>query len=111
MEFQAHVGAHDEERSEPQVVEVDLEMTADLRAAGQNDDLAQTIDYGDVFRRCGRIVEDGTFNLLEAIAEAIAADLLAGYPNLEAITVRVRKPGVPIDGVLEFAGVEIERRR
>ena len=109
MEFQAHVGAHDDERSELQSIEVDVEMTADLRAAGQRDDLALTIDYGEVFKRCRQIVEEGTFNLLEAVAEAVATELLAGFNKLESVTVRVRKPGVPIDGVLEFAGVEIER--
>jgi dihydroneopterin aldolase len=111
MEFEAHVGAHDDERSERQVIEVDIEMTTDLRAAGERDDLAETTDYGDVFRRCRDLVEGGTFNLLEAIAERVAIELLAGYPKIESIKVSVRKPGVPIDGVLDYAGVEIERSR
>ena len=111
MEFQVHVGAGDEERNEPQAIEVDVEIAADLRAAGQSDDLALTVDYGDVFKRCRALVEDRSFNLLEAIAEALATDLLAGFTRIESVTVRVRKPGVPIDGVLEFAGVEIERSR
>ena len=111
MEFQAHVGAHEEERSEPQVIEVDVEMSADLRAAGQSDDLTLTVDYGEVFRRCRDIVEGRTFNLLEAVAEAVATEILAGFPKVESLKVSVRKPGVPIDGVLDFAGVEIERSR
>ena len=111
MEFQAHVGAPEDERREPQVIEVDVEITADLRTAGESDDLDQTVDYGEVFNRCRDLVETGTYHLLEAIAETIASDLLAGFTRIEAVTVRVRKPGVPIDGVLDFAGVEIERAR
>ena len=111
MEFQTHVGAGDDERRDLQVIEVDVEMTADLRAAGQSDDLGQTIDYGSVFKRCREVVESGTFNLLEAVAEAVATALLDGFSKIESVNVRVRKPGVPIDGVLEYAGVEIERSR
>ena len=111
MEFQAHVGAHDDERSEPQVIEVDVEMTTDLRAAGEGDDLTHTTDYGDVFRRCRDIVEGGSFNLLEAVAERVATELLADFPKIDSLRVSVRKPGVPIDGILDYAGVEIERSR
>ena len=111
MEFEARVGADDDERAERQAILVDVEMTVDLRSAGQADDLAQTVDYADAFRRCREIADGSTFNLLEALAEAIAAELLAAFANVESVRVGVRKPGVPIDGVLEFAGVDIERSR
>jgi dihydroneopterin aldolase len=111
LEFQVRVGAHDDERSEPQAIEIDLEMATDLRAAGQDDDLDQTTDYGDVFECCREVAEQRSFNLLEAVAETIAAAVLTRFSRIESVKVRVRKPGVPIDGVLDFAGVEIERGR
>jgi dihydroneopterin aldolase len=37
--------------------------------------------------------------------------VLRGYPPARAVSVRVRKPGVPIDGRLEWAGVTVERSR
>jgi dihydroneopterin aldolase len=111
MEFMGRHGVSDEERSEEQLIEVDIEMTVDLRAAGAADDLDQTVDYGEVFERCRMIVEQRTFKLLEGIAEAAAADLLSTYPRITAVVVRVSKPGVPIDGVLEAAGVEVTRER
>ena len=111
MEFEAHVGAGDGERAELQVIEVDVEMSLDLREAGTHDDLERTVDYGAAFERCRVVTQSQPFHLLEGIAEAIAADLLGTFGNVEAVTVRVRKPGVPIDGVLEYAGVEITRGR
>jgi dihydroneopterin aldolase len=111
MEFIGRHGVGEEERAEPQLIEVDVEMEIDLRAAGTADDLAQTVDYGDVFERCRMIVEEKSFRLLEGIAEAAAADLLATYPRIVSVVVRVSKPGAPIDGVLENAGVEITRDR
>ena len=111
MQFEGRHGVGDEERSAPQVIDVDVEMSLDLTRAGSSDDLEQTVNYSSAFDRCRVIVEEQSFHLLEGIAEAIASDLLDTFPRLEAVLVRVRKPGVPIDGVLEYAGVEIERSR
>jgi len=111
MEFEGRHGVSDEERSEAQAIEVDVELSADLRPAGTSDDLAQTIDYARVFELCRAQVEDHSYHLLEGIAEAVAADILAAFERVEAVTVEVRKPGVPVDGVLEDAGVRIERDR
>jgi 7,8-dihydroneopterin aldolase/epimerase/oxygenase len=111
MEFFGRHGVSDAERAEPQQIDVDVELEVELASAGTSDDLADTVNYSRVFDACREIVEERSFKLLEAIAEAIAARVLADFPPVAAITVRVRKPGVPIDGRLDYAGVAIERRR
>jgi dihydroneopterin aldolase len=111
MVFLSHVGAGDDERADAQEIEVDVVLELDLEPAGASDDLAQTINYSRLFDACREIVEGGSFHLLEAIAAAIANRVLADFSPVDAVTVRVRKPGVPIDGQLDYAGVEIERRR
>jgi 7,8-dihydroneopterin aldolase/epimerase/oxygenase len=111
MVFFGRHGQSDEERADEQEIDVDVEMEVDLAPAGQSDDLEQTVNYSSVFKACREIVETQSFHLLEAIAERIATRLLSDFPRLDAVTVRVRKPGVPIDGRLEYAGVAIERRR
>jgi dihydroneopterin aldolase len=110
MEFEGTHGVLPEEQQVPQPFEVDVEMALDLRAAGASDDLEQTIDYGRVFDVCREIVESTRFNLLEALAEAIAHELLTGFPARE-VTVRIRKPRVKLGGRLRSAGIEIRRRR
>jgi 7,8-dihydroneopterin aldolase/epimerase/oxygenase len=111
MVFEGRHGVSDVERAEHQPIEVDLEVTLDLAAAGASDDLDQTVDYGALFETCRLVVEERSFRLLEGIAESIARDVLATHARVEAVTVRVTKPGVPIDGRLDAAGVGIERRR
>ena len=111
MAFFGRHGQSNEERSAEQEIDVDVELEVDLRPAGASDDLGQTVNYSRVFDACREIVETRSFHLLEAIAEAIATRLLADFERIDAVTVRVRKPGVPIDGRLEYAGVVIERRR
>lgn len=109
MAFRAIHGVNPDEQVTPQRFEVDVELSLDLRPAGGTDDLERTIDYARVYERCRDIVEHRHFGLIEALAEAIAADLLAGFP-VDEVTVRVRKPDVRLGGELRSAGVEIRRR-
>ena len=109
MRFQGHHGVTVEERSEPQPIEVDVELALDLRAAGVEDDLDRTADYSRAYELCREVVETASFRLLEAIAEAIAHELLVAYPFVREVTVRVRK--MRLRGrTLASAGVEIARR-
>jgi dihydroneopterin aldolase len=111
MEFECRIGVSDEERAEPQMIELDVELELDLRPAGTSDDLTRTVDYGAVFDTCREIAESGEFRLLEGLAERVASEILATRPAVDGVVVTARKPGVPIDGVLEHAGVRIERSR
>jgi dihydroneopterin aldolase len=112
MRFDGRHGVLTEEATETQPFEVDVVLELGLAAAGTTDDLARTIDYGDVFRRARAIVERGPHvALIETLAERIAADVLAAHPAIDVVTVRVRKPRAPLPGVLAWAGVEIRRER
>lgn len=110
MRFSGTHGVYEEEQTRPQPFDVDVELSLNLQPAGLSDDLSRTIDYGRVFETCRQIVESTRFHLLEALAEAIAHELLAGFPADE-VTVRIRKPEVQLGGPLRGAGVEIRRRR
>jgi 7,8-dihydroneopterin aldolase/epimerase/oxygenase len=109
MVFGGRHGVLPIERTQAQPFEVDVELHLDLRPAGHSDDLTRSVDYRDVFELCRRSVEDRSYQLLETLAEAIAADLLARF-TVEEVVVRVRKPKVALPGKLDYAGVEIRRR-
>ena len=112
MVFFGRHGTLPAERELGQRFVVDLALQLDLRPAGQTDDLARTVDYGDVFRRVRAIVEGPPVNLTETVAERIAEAVLAGYPSVEGVRVKVAKPQVRLDGtVLTGSAVEIARRR
>ncbi len=108
MRFEGIHGVSDEERLVPQLLEVDLEVALDLTKASASDALADTLDYGELVETCRRVVEEGTQRLLEAVAGAIA-DKVLGRPGVERVTVRVRKPAVPMDVEMDFAQVELRR--
>ena len=111
MSFQARHGVADWEKTELQRFDVDVELVLDVQPAGLDDDLAKTVDYAGVYQVTRQVVESTTFNLIEALAEAIAHEVLGGHPQVEEVVVRVRKPGVRLGGPLDHAGVEIRRRR
>jgi dihydroneopterin aldolase len=110
MVFSGTHGVYEEEQQNPQPFEVDVELVKNLQPAGLSDDLALTIDYSRVFDTCRQIVESTRFNLIEALAEAIAQEILANFAADE-VTIRIRKPKVQMGGTLRAAGIEIRRRR
>ena len=107
------VGTHGvlaEERDRAQPFEVDLDLSADLRAAGRSDALGDTIDYGSLATAVASVVSGESHALLERLAERIAETALAD-PRVTSVTVTVRKlrPPVPVD--LASAGVRVVRSR
>jgi dihydroneopterin aldolase len=111
MVFQARHGVNDWEKAEAQRFEVDVELVVDVQPAGLEDDIARTVDYRGVYATTRQVVESTTFNLIEALAEAIAHELLGGQPLVQEVVVRVRKPEVQLGGPLDHASVEIRRVR
>ena len=111
MTFFGYHGVSLAEKELGQRFVVDVEILTDLAAAGRSDDLAQTVNYAQVYRLVKEVVEGPSLNLIEAVAERIA-DVLLALQRVEAVRVRVRKPWAPIRGsVLSAAAVEIERKR
>jgi dihydroneopterin aldolase len=110
MVFQGRHGVLEHEQHEAQPFQVDVELVLNLQPAAVDDDLTKSVDYGVVFDVTRQIVESTSFRLLEALAEAIAQELLTDFP-VQEVGVRVRKPRVPIEGTLDYAGVEVWRQR
>src|SRR5580704_14509323 len=105
-------GVLPEEQERAQPFEVDLDLEVDLRRAGRSDRLDDTVDYGAVTAAIAGVVAGAHSNLLEHLAERIAAAALeAGAPHAAAVTVSVRKTRPPVPCELASAGVTIHRRR
>ena len=106
LRLQTILGVHDWERESPREVVVNLVLEADLSAAARTDELAETVDYGEVSRAVGAHVAGARFQLIEALAQSIGAVVLGTQPRVAAVTVTVDKPGA----VPEARGVAVELR-
>ena len=111
MRFMACHGVLPHEREVPQPFEVDVEMGLDLRAAGESNDLGDTVNYAKVYDVVSTVLTVTRKYLIEAIAEEIADDLLRDFDSLRWVRVTVHKPAAPIDGIFSDVGVTILRRR
>lgn len=109
MKFYGYHGIFAAEKEIGQIVEVDVELVSDLLAAAKNDDPEMGFNPVDIYTICKDVVEGKDFNLLEAIAEDIAAELNSLY-DLDEVIVRVRKPGVSAGGIVGSLEVEICRQ-
>ena len=111
MVFYGFHGANSEEKELGQRFIVDLEIEYDLRAAGESDNLTDTINYSRFYRAVKEVMEGPSLNLLETVAQRIASNILERFP-VESAMVRLKKPEVPIKGsILDYAAVQIYRRR
>lgn len=102
-----HHGALPGEQDRAQPFELDVTFAYDMTAAGTSDDLADAVDYGRVARGCARVVEERRFSLLEALAEAVAAEVLLD-PKVREVTVSLRKLRPPVD--VDVASIGVVRR-
>ncbi|PLW78539.1 dihydroneopterin aldolase [Cohaesibacter celericrescens] len=111
LAFFAYHGVYQEEASLGQRFYFDLDCYTDLRPAGISDDENDTVRYDHIAKRVENIVLNKRFNLIEALAEAVAKDLLTNMDKLQKVRVRVRKPAAPIAAIVKDIAVEIKRTR
>lgn len=111
MEFYGYHGVLPEENKLGQRFRVSIMLGLDLKRAGETDRLEETVSYADVYACVKKIVEGQPFKLLEAVAEKLAASILALYEKVAEVTVKVTKPDPPIPGHYKSVAVEITRRR
>jgi dihydroneopterin aldolase len=105
------VGVLPHEQAQAQPLELDLDISLDLAPAGASDELADTVDYGALCDAAELVVTGTSYALLEALAERLAATLLAADDRIDAVTVAVRKLRPPVAQQLSTSGVRITRGR
>lgn len=106
----AYHGVNPEEKEKGQPFELDITLGVDTRAAGQSDDLAQTVNYSKVSKRVLAVMLAEKNDLLERAAARVAQSLLEDFP-IEEVTVLLKKPRAPIAADFEYVAVQITRRR
>ncbi len=109
LQFFGHHGDVEAERELGGRVDVDVEIRSDLRPAGRSDHLHDAVDYVRCYEAVRHVVETRQHNLLETVAEEVAAALLSD-DRIDSVVVRVAKQP-PLAGVFHRFAVVIERDR
>lgn len=111
LKIYAYHGVYDEEKEHGQFFLISAKLSLDLRPSSMSDDLLETVSYDEVAHTIERVVTEEKWNLIEAVAEAVASEILLCYGRVRSVQVRVDKPDAPIGLAFETVSVTIERGR
>jgi dihydroneopterin aldolase len=109
LELQGFHGATPEERDEGQRFVFDVLLVAH-DAGVRTDQLRDTVDYTNVVSCIQEISGGRRFNLIEALAAAIADEIIDRF-DVSHVRVRVRKPEVVLEAPVAHTAATIERTR
>ncbi len=105
-------GVLPEEKRRAQPFEIDLDLEVDLATAAGSDRLSDTVDYAQVAEAAVAVVSGArSYELLEALAEAVVAAVLAVDDRVARTTVSLRKLEPPMSVDIATVGVRITRVR
>jgi len=100
------IGVNDWEREKPQDILINIAISADLSAAGESDDISDSVNYKTIAKKAQARAETAKRLTVEALAADIAKICLE-VPGVQKVRVKVEKPNA-----VRFArsvGVEVER--
>ncbi|MEV7610102.1 dihydroneopterin aldolase [Microbacterium sp. NPDC089320] len=103
-------GVYDHERENGQEFTIDLRLRMPLQDAAASDDVADTVHYGELAEAVAQVVSGEPVNLIETLAERIAAVALADS-RVHSVTVTVHKPHAPIALTFSDVAVTVHRSR
>lgn len=105
LQCEAVIGVSDQERKAPQLLEIDLDLAF---PEARRTEIGETADYREIVESAREVASGEDRRLLEHLGEDIAVTLRERF-EAEAVTVRIRKPGIAAKYGLGTIGVEISR--
>ncbi len=110
IRFHGHHGVPKAERQVGGHYEIDATLSCSLVNAGKTDALEDTIDYAGVVDLIVDIGTQRSFQLIEALAETIASEILKQFP-VQTVHLTVKKLHPPIEQPIAYFAVEICREK
>jgi FolB domain-containing protein len=90
LEVSGRVGVPERERANPQRLTVSISFWPYQQLRDVADNIDQTVNYSVVAEETKRFVRDQSVNLIETLADRLAAYLLKTFP-IQKVTVELRK--------------------
>ena len=108
IQLWANHGNYTEEQTLGQKFLADIEVAYDMRQMCLSDDVEKGLSYLTVYAIAKQIILDERHKLIQRIAYRIAEELFKAYPALERAKVTIKKPFVPIKGIVDYVSVTVE---
>ncbi len=111
LSFKGYHGYYEEERKQGNDFEVDIIFSADLRKAGETDQLEDTIDYQKVLGTIKKVMNGPSLKLIETLTKKIGDQLFEQFPTVASLKVSVRKLHPPLDVETAYSEITMQWQR
>jgi len=100
------LGIHLHEQQIPQLIQISLCATIDIKNAAINDDIHKTVNYSTLVKKIIKFVDISRYRTIEALIEALSASILSDK-RIISLWLRIEKLNAVAN--TETVGVEITR--
>jgi len=107
IKLRPRIGVTPGERRQPQICEADVSLWGDFDAAAHTDSLDKAVDYSRVLSAVTGVAHAREYNLIEALAHAIARRVLQDFP-VRRVRVRLRKTPASLAAALDFVETQFD---
>lgn len=107
MEFYAYHGCFREEQIIGTRFLVDLELEVDTKRAEVSDDLAETVNYQEVYLLVKRQMEEKS-KLLEHVGRRILDAIREEFPEVSSARIKISKMNPPLGGKMKNVSLTLE---
>ena len=90
LEVSSVIGVSEHERKTPQRLTINISFWPRRQTRDMEDRIGETINYAVVAEQTQKFVHDEAVNLIETLADRLAAHLLEKFP-IQKITLEIRK--------------------
>lgn len=104
------IGIHEEERKMGQRLYFDIQVNINASKIESEDNIGSTISYVDIYKIVQKIGKSKSYQIIEALAESIAEELLK-HNFILGVTVTVRKPHIPYPDFQGDVSIIIKRTK
>lgn len=109
--FFARHGLLEEEAALGQRFRLDLIAELESNLDLQKDSPHNTVNYADLFETVKSVFTGNRFNMIESAADAVAKAILKRFSKVVSVSVKVKKPSVPVNCVCDYFAAEVTRCR
>lgn len=111
LSFYGYHGVLEEENKLGQKFIIDAVLYVDMEEACGSDSVYDTVNYAEVFEIIQYHATIMKYKLIEALAHNIINEIFQKHKRVQEIEITVKKPEAPVNGIYDYFGVEIRRRR
>lgn len=108
MQFYAYHGYYEEEQIMGAYYNLDVTVQVDFTKAGNNDNLADTLNYENIYSICKEVMAVPA-KLLEHLVQQIEHQLVSYYPSIQGVYIVLDKLNPPLGAKVASSQVSIER--